>query len=102
MLRCGEEEQFMKMYWQQIVLYGINVISLYNSVQCLPILNYYDLTQLSQSQQDAYARLYKLVAIDISFSNSNEQTYANYLENLNQILKKNLSNEYRVNRRRNF
>ena len=89
----------MNMYWNKITEYEINVMAIYNSPQCIPMLSYdsIKLSSLNNNERQAYQRLYKLVPIDYW-----QNDYATYSDALLNIIKKNVLNEFRVNKILNF
>jgi hypothetical protein len=76
------------MYSAQIAALAINVISIYDSPQCVPLVNY-QMSTLAQTLPsglfNAYTYLYKFVPVDI---NTN---YAIYSQTLSGYLNKNLN-----------
>lgn len=88
-LRCGEEAIFMKLYWSQINAYGINVIAIYDSPQCLAVVNINNqFSTLNSTQLSTYKYLYKLVAVDIN------NDFVSYGNRLQSMIYQNLQNNY--------
>ena len=82
----------MQTYWPLISKYSINVIALYDSPQCLAIVNtntsYNSYQTLNASQLAAQAYLYKLVAVDI------KNDFVVYGQKLQSMIYSNLSANY--------
>lgn len=88
-VRCGEDEVFMELYWKIIEKFRINTVAVYNSPNCLPLLNFKNPLQDANIKK-SYMYFYKLIPID---SNENFQNYANYTELLLSMLKSNQSQQ---------
>jgi hypothetical protein len=95
LVRCGEEAAFMSNYSAQILAGSINVVAVYDSVQCAALVNYNAvfMAGLTMSQMSSYAYLYKLVPYDSSLNASN---YANFTAKLTAVAKANLTDPYTV------
>lgn len=90
LLKCGEENIFMNKYSSQISSNKINIISIYDSPLCLPLINYYK-SNLLITANSSFSNLKKLVAVDYNLNN-----YANYTDTLLKIILTNMTSEYRV------
>lgn len=90
LLRCGEESLFMQAYWSQIYKYNINVIALYDSPQCLALVNSNNnqYQSLNSTQLAAQAYLYKLVAVDT------KNDFVSYGQTLQSMIYPNLTSNY--------
>lgn len=88
-VRCGEDAKFMDIYWKLIGKFKINTLVIYNSANCLPLLDLNSPIQ-DPKKKNAYSYFYKIIPID---SSNNINNYANYSELLLSMLKSNQSDQ---------
>jgi hypothetical protein len=84
----------MSRFGAQVLANSINVIAVYDSPQCAPLVNYNSMTQgLTLAESNAYERLYKLVPYDASLSDTN---YDSLVDTLTRAIQANLTNQFTV------